>query len=104
MGEIRCPFCGGTDFELTRGCASDDWVFTHECDEFGIRQISIVAKTKSMVHRLWKERFDGLSETKPTIHYAPFLQLCTCWGCKEKDTCRSAWDPYNTNGDCLEAK
>lgn len=28
----------------------------------------------------------------------------TCFKCKEKETCRSAYNAYNTNGDCLESK
>lgn len=32
------------------------------------------------------------------------LEEFTCHKCSLKDTCRSAWDYYNTNGDCLEDK
>ncbi len=32
------------------------------------------------------------------------LHLSTCTKCVDKDTCRSAFDLYNTNGDCLETK
>ena len=28
----------------------------------------------------------------------------TCWNCAEKDTCEFAFDPYNTDGDCLMDK
>jgi len=28
----------------------------------------------------------------------------TCLGCKYKETCGYAFDPYNTNGDCLANK
>ena len=28
----------------------------------------------------------------------------TCFTCVDWKTCRSAWDPYNTDGDCLESK
>ena len=29
---------------------------------------------------------------------------CTCDNCSEKETCKSAYDIYNSDGDCLEAK
>lgn len=29
---------------------------------------------------------------------------CTCAECPEVKTCKCAWDPYNTNGDCLAGK
>ena len=29
---------------------------------------------------------------------------CTCVECPANDHCESAFDPYNTDGDCLEAK
>lgn len=28
----------------------------------------------------------------------------TCHDCKAEPTCPSAWDYYNTDGDCLESK
>ena len=28
----------------------------------------------------------------------------TCYQCNDSHNCRSAWDWYNTNGDCLESK
>ena len=28
----------------------------------------------------------------------------TCWRCEDKDSCPWAWDPYNTDGDCLADK
>ena len=28
----------------------------------------------------------------------------TCAICSECDTCEWAWDPYNTNGDCIASK
>lgn len=28
----------------------------------------------------------------------------TCHKCAEKNTCKYAYDPYNTNGDCLAEK
>jgi hypothetical protein len=28
----------------------------------------------------------------------------TCADCKDADTCDFAFDPYNTNGDCLAMK
>ena len=36
------------------------------------------------------------------LDYAPIEM--TCWKCQDEPTCRSAWDMYNTNGDCLEEK
>ena len=32
------------------------------------------------------------------------LSWITCANCDAKDDCRSAWDAYNTQGDCLEMK
>ena len=28
-------------------------------------------------------------------------EMTTCYNCPENKTCEYAWDPYNTNGDCL---
>lgn len=32
------------------------------------------------------------------------LEEITCHNCANRETCRSAWDLYNTNDDCLEDK
>lgn len=31
-------------------------------------------------------------------------KYCTCDYCEDSDTCEFAFDPYNTNGDCLAIK
>lgn len=31
-------------------------------------------------------------------------EYMTCHRCSEKDVCEYAWDPYNTDGDCLASK
>ncbi len=31
-------------------------------------------------------------------------QNCTCEGCPSEETCEWAYDPYNTDGDCLAEK
>jgi len=32
------------------------------------------------------------------------IELITCETCRDNDGCEFAFDPYNTNGDCLESK
>lgn len=34
----------------------------------------------------------------------PDPESLTCFNCKDKDICKYANDPYNTNGDCLASK
>lgn len=34
----------------------------------------------------------------------PGKEDMTCSKCQLADTCRYAWDPYNTQGDCLADK
>ena len=31
-------------------------------------------------------------------------KIMTCNKCEDVNTCKFAWDPYNTNGDCLASK
>jgi len=33
-----------------------------------------------------------------------FFFTVTCRDCQWRHECEYAWDPYNTNGDCLEMK
>lgn len=42
----------------------------------------------------------GCEECNPS----PKKEDLTCNGCTEVDTCKYAWDYYNTNGDCLAIK
>lgn len=39
----------------------------------------------------------------PGIH-VPQPAEFTCATCNAEETCESAWDLYNTDGDCLESK
>jgi hypothetical protein len=32
------------------------------------------------------------------------IDVFTCDTCAQRFTCRSSFDPYNTDGDCLEEK
>ena len=34
----------------------------------------------------------------------PAKDRFTCNGCIDVDKCEFAWDPYNTDGECLELK
>lgn len=34
----------------------------------------------------------------------PAKDILTCYGCPAADKCPFAWDPYNTDGDCLADK
>ena len=34
----------------------------------------------------------------------PSKEVLTCSKCPRVDTCDLAWDPYNTDGDCLANK
>jgi len=36
--------------------------------------------------------------------FVPDEESMTCYKCPEAESCRFAWDPYNTDGDCLAAK
>lgn len=38
------------------------------------------------------------------VHTKPNPEDFRCFYCKEEPTCPSAWDLYNTGGDCLEEK
>ena len=43
-------------------------------------------------------------ETKGDDMEVPDPEKMTCIDCPQAVACRSAWDYYNTNGDCLEDK
>ena len=34
----------------------------------------------------------------------PLKEQMTCNGCQDASVCEFAWDPYNTDGDCLASK
>jgi len=45
----------------------------------------------------------GEKTEDPGMPIPPKEEL-TCFKCDEKDTCKYAWDLYNTDGDCLANK
>lgn len=58
----------------------------------------------SLVRSAARERYDELVQ----IHFGPWKPLpfedYRCHQCSEAPTCPSAFDDYNTDGDCLEEK
>lgn len=38
------------------------------------------------------------------IFYGIDPTTCTCIGCVRNEVCKFVFDPYNTDGDCLELK
>lgn len=38
------------------------------------------------------------------LKYKLKVEDFTCTTCKHKETCPCSYDPYNTDGDCLESK
>lgn len=40
----------------------------------------------------------------PDFTSEDFKKTTTCWDCPDKDDCFCAFDPYNTDGDCLASK
>lgn len=36
--------------------------------------------------------------------FREFKERCTCTNCHDNKKCPAAFDPYNTNGDCLMMK
>lgn len=51
----------------------------------------------------FKSLFANL-QTEKDIPYEPKDEELTCFKCSLKDKCEYAFDPYNTNGDCLAEK
>ncbi len=51
-----------------------------------------------------KRALDLIEEQCAGTSYRPKPEDFTCWRCKEESECMSAWDLYNTGGDCLEEK
>jgi len=51
-----------------------------------------------------KERLDNMSPEELDAQYDVAKEDTTCWECSENKTCKYAWDPYNTDGDCLADK
>lgn len=58
----------------------------------------------------WDTGMDKVcSVAKPTIKQIVLetgipVEKFTCYDCPLANNCRSAFDPYNTDGDCLEMK
>lgn len=46
----------------------------------------------------------GPEEDIPPEAYEVEKEGTTCWNCVDNKTCKFAWDPYNTDGDCLADK
>ena len=46
----------------------------------------------------------GASDEELAAAYGVAKEDTTCFTCPDKETCEWAWDPYNTDGDCLAIK
>lgn len=53
----------------------------------------------------WKapRTYDEVMKHVPPQYQSP-KDTMTCNGCKGVEKCPFAWDPYNTDGDCLAMK
>lgn len=61
--------------------------------------------TEATAHwRATEDRRLAVSAAYPTAEFGPFPAMMTCDGCRSNDTCKYAFDHYNTDGDCLAAK
>ena len=47
---------------------------------------------------------EELSDEEMEARFGVPKDMTTCYDCPSKETCRYAWDPYNTDGDCLASK
>lgn len=47
---------------------------------------------------------EEMSQEELEAAYGVAKEDTTCWGCAIKDKCQFAFDPYNTDGDCLADK
>ena len=45
-----------------------------------------------------------ISEEEFNARYEVDKESTTCWTCPDKEDCEFAFDPYNTDGDCLMDK
>jgi hypothetical protein len=60
------------------------------------------------VHLVGHARLHSLSDAityyTRQIEMWEFHEKCTCKDCPDNQTCKWAWDGYNTDGDCLAMK
>jgi hypothetical protein len=47
---------------------------------------------------------EEMTDEEYAARYEVGKQDTTCWNCSDNGTCPWAWDPYNTDGDCLADK
>jgi len=50
-----------------------------------------------------KERYKEATKNQDPQYVFPMEQY-TCNDCKDEETCKCSWDPYNTDLDCLMSK
>lgn len=50
-----------------------------------------------------KFTYEKVMENIPPEHQTA-MEAMTCYQCEKESTCKYAWDPYNTDGDCLMEK
>ena len=50
------------------------------------------------------EQEPEMSDEEMKARYEVVKEDTTCWRCVDNATCKYAWDPYNTDGDCLADK
>lgn len=50
-----------------------------------------------------KKRYERVMKKVSPEHQYPMVEM-TCYSCKKEHECEFAWDPYNTDGDCLAEK
>lgn len=60
-------------------------------------ELDALASRRAMELREYETGLSGLGYPTPITRF-------TCFRCPEAATCRSAYDLYNTDGDCLEDK
>lgn len=89
----RAPWFNVTRFGRDRfWYCSFGWLWW--CVQFGKEPTLLPEPRRRAVALYWRN--------KQQLPIAP--EEFTCWNCKQHGDCESAWDAYNTDGDCLEMK
>lgn len=88
------------------GIAEDGFgAFAMEVDEDGniLKFMTADDLNPKSVYLNSKKRYEKVMEKMPP-EYQPAMETMTCYDCEKESECRLAWDPYNTDGDCLAEK
>jgi hypothetical protein len=54
--------------------------------------------------KAWEKQVSKMSTDELDAMYAVPKEDTTCFKCAESGKCEFAYDPYNTDGDCLASK